>query len=164
MAKSRDLEKRALKLLEEEDTRNKEIAEKRARQEEEGRLQGAIKRIKDQDQWQRIARAEKEAEARAAQLSHERYELGEEIETAAANLNRLLSEYESLHGKHLAALREAGRPLDHGFGLQEMMTTRFRQWFGGWNSLTGTPSAFHGAQDLPLHERDSLASPGQKEA
>jgi len=36
--------------------------------------------------------------------------------------------------------------------------SKVREWFGGWNSITGVPSSFHVDQDAPLYERDSLAS------
>jgi hypothetical protein len=160
-----DMEQRALKLLEKEDRRNEKIAARRSQQEKEGRLQGAIKRIKENDQRQREAQSKREAEDRAAELSHRRYELAEELEAGVANIDRLLSEYQSVHGKQLAALRDAGRSVDgsfHGSTLTDLLTQWFRHRFGGWNSITGTPAPFHGLQDLPLPERDDLASPGSK--
>ena len=91
------------------------------------------------------------------ELSKERHELAQEIEDAAAKLGLLLSEYESLHRRHAATLREAGRPLDYGFSLSEIVTGWWRHRFGGFNSLTGTSAPFHASQDAPLHERDPLA-------
>jgi hypothetical protein len=139
-----------------DDLKHKAEQEKEA--EREQGIRSALKDIQEQRRQERIAQNRREAEARAADLSRERYELAEEMEAAAANLNRLLSEYESLHSRQADALRQAGRPLDHGYRLQELISVRFRQWFGGWNSLSGVQAPFHGAQNLPLPERDPLAS------
>ena len=164
---SENVEQRAVRLLEQEDQRSRDIAARRAAQEKDGRLKDAIERVKQQDAEARVAQSKKEAEARAADLSHKRYELEERIEAEAMQLRRSLGELESLHARHLATMREAGRSVDssfHGSTLTDLITERFRQWFGGWNSLTGTPAPLHVIEDLPLPERDGLATPGRKEA
>jgi hypothetical protein len=161
MSNDKELRTEAEQLYE----RRLDVLQKKAKQEQEAErekgIRSAIKDIQEQRRKERIARDRKEAAARADELSRQRYELEKRIEDEAMQLRRSLNELESLHSRQGNTLREAGRPLDHGFGFQEMISTRFRQWFGGWNSLTGVPSPFHGAQDLPLYERDSLASPGE---
>ena len=76
------------------------------------------------------------------------------------SLNRTLSELQSLHGRHADALRRAGRPLGHGYRLPDIIARRWRQLFGGWNSVTDTPAPHWNSEDKPLHEADPLASVG----
>jgi hypothetical protein len=140
------------------DEQEKEAEQEKGTEREQG-ISSAIKEIEEQRRQERIAQHRRESEARAGELSHERHELEERIEAEAIQLRRSLNELKSLHTRHSAALREAKRPLDHGYQLQEVISARFGQWFGGFNNLTGVSAPFPG-KDVPLPERDSLASPG----
>jgi seryl-tRNA synthetase len=160
-----DLEQRALRLLEEEENRNRNIAARRREQEREGRLKSAIEKVKKQDREQRVAQDRKEAEARVAELGHERYELEERIEAEARALNRSLNELQNLHDKQLSAMRRAGLSTE-GRNLSEVVTQWWKDRFGSPNSITGTPTGHMDSAGRyqerirkSLAERDTLASP-----
>ena len=152
-----DIKDKALELLEQEDQGNRHAAERRAEREREGRLQDAIARIKENDAEIAAEQARRDAEAEAQEIARQRHELEQRIEAEAMALNRSLSELESLHRRHADALRRAGRPLGHDHRLTDVITGWWRARFGGWNSLTGTPSPHFNAEDRPLPERDPLA-------
>ena len=152
-----DIKDRALDLLEQEDRGNRHAAERRAEQEQEGRLRDAITRVKAQDKEIAAEQARKDAEAEAEKLAVERHDLEQRIEAEAMAVNRSLSELQSLHKRQTDALRRAGRPLGHGHGLNDLITPWWRDRFGGFNSLTGTPSPHFNSEGLPLPERDPMA-------
>jgi hypothetical protein len=102
-------------------------------------------------------RGRREAAALADRLALERRILEERIEEDALALNRDLTELEALHRRQSDALRRAGLPLPADYSLREVVTVRWRQWFGGQGNLTGTPAAHWSSEDVPLHERDPLA-------
>jgi Rad3-related DNA helicase len=152
-----DVDRRALDLLEHEEQEAARDKERRDHEHHESRIMDARRRIKEDDAEIERERRRRGAEAEAEEISARRHELAEEMEEAAASVNRRLAEYESLHKRHADALRRAGRPLGHDYRLTDVITGWWRARFGGWNSLTGTPSPHFNAEDRPLHERDPLA-------
>jgi vacuolar-type H+-ATPase subunit I/STV1 len=153
-----DVDKRAAKLVEVEKEREAEKESRRREQAEASRLTDARKRIKQHDREIAQEQARKEAEAEATDLARQRHELEERLEREAAALNLSLADLEALDRRHLDALRRAGRPPGHGQHLAALITRWWLARFGGWNSLTGTPSPHWNAEDRPLPESDPLAS------
>jgi hypothetical protein len=154
-----DTKDRALRLLEEEDREAARDQERRDQEHHESRLEEARRRIKEDDAKAVAERSRREAATEAAEIARERYDLEDCIEIEGATLNRSLSELQSLHKRQGDALRRAGRPLGHGHGFTDLITPWWRDRFGGFNSLTGTPSPHFNSEGLPLLERDPLASP-----
>ncbi len=152
-----DIKDRALDLLEQEDRGTRQDAERRAEQEQEGRLQDAIARVKAQDREIEREQARRDAEAEAGEIARERYELEQRIEAEGAALNRSLAELESLDRRQRDALHRAGRSIGHDHRLTDVITGWWRARFGGWNSITSTPSPHFNAEDRPLPERDPMA-------
>ena len=108
-------------------------------------------------------RRRREAAALADRLALERRTLEERMEEDAMAMNRDLAELEDLHRRQSDALRRAGLPLPVDYSLLGVVTPRWRQWFGGQGSVTGTPAAHWSVEDVPLHERDPLARAGWEE-
>jgi hypothetical protein len=111
----------------------------------------------DEERARMEKRGRHEAAALADRLALERRILEEKIEEDALAMNRDLTELEVLHRKQSDALRRAGLPLPADYSLREVVTVRWRQWFGGQGNLTGTLAAHWSSEDVPLHERDPLA-------
>ncbi len=169
--RSDDIQQRALALLEREEQEVLRQMEQEEQAERESRFADARRRIKEQDREIAAEQARKEAQAEALVLSQERYGLGKDLEEAAANLNRLLGEYEDLHRRHADALRRAGRPLGHDYRLPDVITAWWKDRFGGPNSLTGTPAGHMDAighyeerRRKGLPERDPLADAPEQDA
>jgi hypothetical protein len=121
------------------------------------RLRQAINKIEAQDKAQ--AQADTDTAFQARYIAANRYQLAEEIESAATQLNRLLREYEALHQHHADTLPEGT-----DVSLHDFLPTWFRHRFGGFNSATGTgigDISDMGNQNVPLAERDPLAEQGQ---
>jgi chromosome segregation ATPase len=140
---------------EQQEQRLREEAEREA--DKERGIRDHIERIQKQRDEERREQTRKEAEAEAEEIARERYGLEERFEAEAMTMNRTLSELQSLHGRHADALRRAGRPLGHDYRLTDLITGWWKDRFGGFNSLTGTPSPHFNAEDKPLPERDPLA-------
>lgn len=153
----KDIDTRARKLVEAEELAAQERAERESEQANESRIMDARRRIKEDDARSAAERSRQGAEVEAAELSKERYELEERLESEAMAVNRTLAELESLHQRQGDALRHAGRPLGHDYRLTDLITGWWKDRFGGFNSLTGTPSPHFNAEDKPLPERDPLA-------
>lgn len=141
---------------EQEDQRRREEAERQA--DRESGIRSHIETIQKQRDEERREQARREAEVEAAEIARLRYELEERIEAEAMAVNRSLAELQFLHKRQADALRRAGRPLGHGHGLTDLITPWWRDRFGGFNSLTGTPSPHFNSEGLPLPQRDPLAS------
>ncbi len=139
-----DIKSRALELIERED-------QEAARDQE--------RRDRENDAKVAAEQARREAGAEAGEIARQRHELEERFEAEAMSMNRTLSELQSVHERHADALRRAGRPLGHGYRLPDLIARRWRQLFGGWNSVTGTPSPHFNSEDKSLHEADPMASP-----
>ena len=152
-----DVDRRALDLLEHEEQEAARDKERRDHEHHESRIMDARRRIKEDDARSAAERSRQGAEVEAAELSKERYELEERLESEAMAVNRSLSELESLHKRQGDALRHAGRPLGHDYRLTDLITGWWKDRFGGFNSLTGTPSPHFNSQDRPLPERDPMA-------
>ncbi len=155
----KDIDTRARKLVEAEELAAQERAERESEQANESRIMDARRRIKEGDAKVAAEQARREAGAEAREIARQRYELEERFEAEAMSMNRTLSELQSVHERHADALRRAGRPLGHGYRLPDLIARRWRQLFGGWNSVTGTPSPHFNSEDKPLHEADPMASP-----
>lgn len=154
-----DIRQQAERLLEEEDLRAERRAREESEERHEARLQGAIGTIQRLRDEEAAATARKQAADEAEELAARRYALGEELEQAVANVNRLLGEYGSVDRRQRDAIRRAGRPQLTG-RPHDTVTPWFRQRFGGFDSLTGTPAPHYADPDRPLPERDGLARKG----
>ena len=154
-----DTDRRALELLERENAEAELRQEQEAREAEGSRLDNARRRIRENDAVIAAEQARREAGAEAREIARQRYELEERLEGEAMAVNRTLSELESMHQRQGDALRRAGAPLGHDYRLTDLITGWWKDRFGGFNSLTGTPSPHFNSQDRPLPERDTLASP-----
>ncbi len=152
-----DVDQRVLDLVEREEQEAARDQERRDHEHHESRIMDARRRIKEDDARSAAERSRQGAEVEADELSKERYELEERLESEAMAVNRTLSELQSLHGRHVDALRHAGRPLGHDYRLTDLITGWWRARFGGWNSITSTPSPHHNAEDRPLPAMDALA-------
>ena len=108
-------------------------------------------------------RRRREAAALADRLALERRTLEERMEEDAIAMNRDLAELEDLHRRQSDALRRAGIPLPINYSLPDVVTPRWRQWFGWQGNITGTPAAHWSVEDVPLHERDPMARAGWEE-
>jgi hypothetical protein len=152
---SSDVERRARNLLLEEDGGNPDTSPYPESMYEQ-RLRAAVAKIKAQDRQQE--QADNEREFQAHYIAANRYQLAEEIESAATQLNRLLAEYRALHQHHADTLPE-GTDVD----LQDFLPTWFRHRFSGFNSIVGLEIGDigdMGNQNIPLAERDPLAEQG----
>ncbi len=154
-----DVDRRALDLVERENAEAELRQEQEAREAEGSRLDNARRRIKENDAKVAAEQARREAEVEADEIAAQRYELEERLEGEVMAVNRSLSELESMHKRQGDALRRAGRPLGHDYRLTDLITGWWKDRFGGFNSLTGTPSPHFNSQDRPLPERDPMASP-----
>jgi len=154
-----DVDQRVLDMLGREDEQAARDKERRDREAAEGRVADARRRIKENDAEIAAEQARREAAVEAKEISARRYELAEEMEEAAASVNRKLAEYEALDRRHRDALRRAGRPLGHDYRLTDVITGWWKDRFGGFNSLTGTPAPHWNSEGIPLHEADPMASP-----
>jgi len=154
-----EIDRRALDLLEREEQEAARDKERRDHEHHESRLDNARRRIKENDAKVAAEQARRDAEAEAGEIAARRYELAEEMEEAAASVNRKLAEYEALDRRHRDALRRAGRPLGHDYRLTDVITGWWKDRFGGFNSLTGTPAPHWNSEGIPLHEADPMASP-----
>jgi hypothetical protein len=154
-----DIDTRAQRLVELEKERDAKQEARRREQQEASRLANARKRIRQHDREREMERARKTAAQEADDLSRRRHELEERLEAEVGTVNRSLAELEALDRRHQDALRRAGRQLDHGQRLGDVIARWWRARFGGWNSLTGTPSPHWNAQEGPLHELDPLTRP-----
>ncbi len=152
-----DIERRASDLLEREEQEAARDQERRDHEHHESRLEEARRRIKEDDARAAAERSRQGAGVEADDLARERYELEERLEGEAMAVNRSLAELESMHQRQGDALRHAGRPLGHDYRLTDLITGWWKDRFGGFNSLTGTPSPHFNAEDKPLPERDPLA-------
>ncbi len=152
-----DVDQRVLDMLEREEAQAARDQERRDHEHHESRLEEARRRIKEDDARSAAERSRQGAEVEAAELSKERYELEERLESEAMAVNRTLAELDSMHQRQGDALRRAGRPLGHDYRLTDLITGWWKDRFGGFNSLTGTPSPHFNAEDKPLPERDPLA-------
>ncbi|MEJ7871287.1 MAG: hypothetical protein WKF67_03430 [Rubrobacteraceae bacterium] len=152
-----DVDQRVLDMLEHEEQEAARDKERRDHEHHESRLEAARRRIKEDDARAAAEQSRQGAGVEADDLARERYELEERLEGEAMSMNRTLSELESLHKRQGDALRHAGRPLGHDYRLTDLITAWWRARFGGWNSLTGTPSPHFNAEDRPLQERDALS-------
>ncbi len=152
-----EIDRRALDLLEREEQEAARDKERRDHEHHESRLEEARRRIKENDAEIAAERSRQGAEVEADEIARERYELEERLEGEAMAVNRSLSELQSLHKRQGDALRHAGRPLGHDYRLTDLITGWWKDRFGSFNSLTGTPSPHFNSQDRPLHERDPLS-------
>jgi len=171
-----DVVHRAKALIEREDLDRAGNGDPPISQDPDTRLRNAVLRVHNQNRQAAIAQEEKqdrakeqrEAEFQAQYLSQQRYELAEQLEAAAAHFNHLLSEYQSVHRRHMDARVRAGHPYDPDNEPRNFLPGWFAQRFGGHNSITGVQMGTAGDQDittigkpdLPLFQLDPLASPG----
>ncbi len=152
-----DVDQRVLDMLEREEAQAARDQERRDREANECRIMDARRRVRENDAEIAAEQARREAGVEADDLARERYGLEERFEVEAMSMNRTLSELQSLHGRYADALRRAGRPLGHGYRLPDLIARRWRQFFGGWNSVTDTPAPHWNSEDRPLPEADPLA-------
>jgi hypothetical protein len=120
------------------------------------RLQQAITKVRTQDKAQ--DQADSERDFQLQYIAANRYQLGEEIESATMQLNRLLREYEALHEHHANTL-----PSGTDVSLRDFLPTWFRHRFGRYDSSLGVEMADIAdisSQHVPLQERDPLAQQG----
>jgi hypothetical protein len=156
MSSDAAIERRARALLLEEDGGNPDTSPY-PESAYEARLRGAIAKVKAEDRRQE--QSDNDREFQAQYIAANRYQLAEEIESSATQLNRLLAEYEALHQHHADTLPE-GTDVD----LRDFLPTWFRHRFSRFNSPLGLDIgdiADMGNQNTPLAERDPLAEQGQ---
>lgn len=159
-----DVDSRALRLIEKEDRRNEEIAERERKEAERSRLEDARRRIKQHDREIEREQARREAQVEADEIAVERHDLEERMEQEAAALNRSITELVALDRKHRDALRRAGRDVGHSNSLHVLIPRWFAHRFGGFRSLTGILGTHPSGKERTLAKRDPLAAPRTEEA
>lgn len=152
-----DLREQAERLIEEEDRAAAESIADQTIAEEEGRLQGAIKRIQDQRRAEAAERERQSHTRKSDELGVERRELEDHMEGDAISFLRNLKKLEALNTEHQNELRLAGRPTSRPYhdSLEVVVSSWLADKYHG--SLTArTLSSPWPVSDKTLAERDKL--------